>query len=71
MTEKTYEDGVRDGRLDEHSKLLEKHDERLDSHSKRIRTQERIAYLIMGGLAVIEVVPRIYAFFKSMQGAGG
>ena len=53
---KTYEDGLVEGKLHEHSTILAAHHDRMDSHSKRITPLERVAWMGIGAIVVIQVV---------------
>ncbi len=59
MAEKTYEEGVRDGEIRTLEATQARHEARLDSHSKRLRSNERISWLIIGGLIVLQALPLI------------
>lgn len=54
---KTYEEGLRDGQIDALEKTAANHASRLDSHSERLRQMERITWLIIGGLVVLQALP--------------
>ena len=46
VNERTYEDGLRDGKIAALEKVAANHKERLDHHSNRLRTLERVAYCL-------------------------
>ena len=59
MTDKSYEEGLREGLLKSLQGSIEIHDRRLDEHSRRITAQERITYALLGAIALIEILPTI------------
>ena len=63
MTNKTYEDGVRDGQLEALEKISGEHKARLDSHSKRLRGLERVMWIMLGALTTIQIVIPIFQKF--------
>lgn len=54
---KTYEDGIIEGKIQALEETQAIHTSRLDSHSERLRHMERITWLILGGLAVLQALP--------------
>lgn len=63
MTTKSYEDGVRDGKIEaletiagKHEKRMDGHDKRMDSHSSRIRGLEKVMWAVAGAVAVIQLI---------------
>lgn len=67
ISQKTYEDGVRDGRLNAHEKTLAKHSERLDSHSRRIGLLEKAAWIVLGSVIAIQLLPELRAVLKALS----
>ena len=65
---KTYEDGVRDGKISSIGRTLDKHTQRLDIHSKRIGQLERISWIILGIIVAIEALPKLRDFIVSFGG---
>ena len=64
MTDKTYDDGVRDGQILALEDVAGKHQDRLDSHSKRLALLERIMWAGGGIVAFIQIVPLIRAILQ-------
>lgn len=65
--EKTYDDGLRDGKIKSLEDISVKHSTRMDGHSKRMRSQEKVTWMMMGIIGLIQIVPAIiaiWAFFK-------
>ncbi|MCP4184242.1 MAG: hypothetical protein GY761_13160 [Hyphomicrobiales bacterium] len=67
MTPKTYEEGVRDGEINTLKITQARHEVRLDSHSKRLRSMERISWLVIGGLVVLQALPVIQQLFDVFE----
>ncbi len=65
--EKTYEEGVRDGEIRTLEATQARHEARLDSHSRRLRINERIVTLVVGGLIVLQALPLISQVVKYLQ----
>ena len=65
MIDRTYEDGLRDGRIENANKRAEDAHMRLDVHAKRLTAQERITYALLGAIALIELFPQIRAALGS------
>lgn len=59
MTDRTYEDGVRDGRIAALEDISGRHEDCLDSHSRRLALLERIMWAGGGIVAFIEFIPQI------------
>ena len=64
MSEKTYEDGLRDGRISALEEISGQHRDRLDSHSTRLRRMERIMWGGGGMILLIQLIPS----FKAAMG---
>lgn len=58
---KEYEDGLRDGRINALASMQTNQNSRLDSHEGALRKLERLYWLMMGAIAVIEVFTRLPA----------
>jgi len=59
MTNDSYDEGRRDGRLDAIEQMQAQQNNRLDDHSDRIRAQERVVYGLIGAIALIEIIPAV------------
>ena len=67
MEEKTYAEGLRDGQIMAIEKTQAKHEQRLNHHSERLARMERIIYLGLGGLTVLQALPLISDIFKRLS----
>lgn len=65
--EKTYEDGVVEGRLAAVEHMQTGQNLRLDGHSHRILSLERAMWIVVGAIAAIEFFPVMALFVKSMM----
>lgn len=63
---KSYDDGVRDGRLTSLEATTVKHSERLDSHSKRIGLLEKAAWVVLGIVLTMQLAPEFAEFIKAI-----
>ena len=61
--DRTYEDGVRDGKIEALEDITAKQGDRLDSHSRRLSRLERVIYALGGVVAFIEFAPDIRNLF--------
>ena len=52
-----FEAGLREGRLRALEKIVRNHDERFDHHEQRLRIMERILYMLIGAIALIQLMP--------------
>lgn len=59
MSDKTYEEGLRDGQLKALEEIVSSHKDRLDHHSGRIRRLERVAWITLGVVLTIQLLPQI------------
>ena len=57
MTDKTYEDGLIEGRVKGLERTADKHGVRLDSHSVRLRLMERLIWVGGGIIFAIQSLP--------------
>ncbi len=59
MTDLSYDDGLRDGKIQaiEHMQSLQ--NERLDDHASRLRVLERVAWITLGVIGFIQVWPTL------------
>jgi hypothetical protein len=58
VTDRTYDEGRRDGQIEALEEIAKDHKVRLDSHSDRLRTLERVIWALTGALAVLQLLPR-------------
>ena len=56
---KTYEDGLRDGRLERLVGQMDDHQGRLNNHSQRLSRIEKVMYGLIGVVAFINIWPVI------------
>lgn len=68
MKEKTYEDGLVEGKIEALEKMASTHTTRLDDHSGRLRILERAMWLVFGIAIVIQLWPAIASFLQSANG---
>ncbi len=59
MTDKSYEEGLREGRINAVEEIVSGHKDRLDHHSGRIRRLERVAWITLGVVLTIQILPQI------------
>ena len=59
-----YEAGLRDGRLQAVENMLADHGDRLDQHSSRLSKLEKVSYIVLGVVLVIQFYPALQAFFS-------
>lgn len=60
---KTYQDGVREGKIMTLEMMQNHHGRRLDSVEKKISTLERVSYTLLGAVALIQFAPALKGFF--------
>jgi len=63
-----YQQGLRDGKLNELGAIVKNHHSRLESHSLRIRGLERVSWIILGIFAVIQFAPIVATFLEKLAG---
>lgn len=68
MSEKTYEDGLTEGRFRALERQAALHTDRLDSHSSRIAWMERLVWATAGGAAIINGLPILQTAVKLLAG---
>ena len=56
---KEYEAGIRDGRINAIASMQASQNGRLDNHELTLRKLEKLYWLMMGAIAVIEVFTRL------------
>lgn len=66
--EKTYEDGIVEGRLAAVEHMQQGQNLRLDNHSQRISALERAMWVVIGAIAAIEFFPILASFLKQLGG---
>lgn len=57
--EKSYKDGLIEGRLSAIDDILRDHKEQLENHSSKISNLERVAYIVMGTMIAIQIIPEL------------
>ena len=62
--EKTYEDGLVEGRLTAVEHMQTNQNLRLDNHGQRISALERAMWVVIGAIAALEFFPIIGAALK-------
>ena len=67
MEEKTYEDGLVEGRLAAVEHMQSSQNLRLDNHSQRISALERAMWVVIGAIAALEFFPIIGALLKGLM----
>jgi len=60
---KTYDDGLRDGKIQAIEDIEIRQNERLDNHGTRISNLEKALYGVMAIVVFIEFAPQLKAFF--------
>ena len=66
--EKTYEDGIVEGRLSAVEHMQTGQNLRLDNHSQRISALERAMWVVIGAIAALEFFPVIANMLKQLMG---
>jgi hypothetical protein len=69
-TDKTYEDGLRDGKLEAIEVSMGQHSDRLDEHSKRLSILERACWITLGIVATIQFIPAAQTALTALTGGG-
>jgi hypothetical protein len=64
VTDRTYDEGRRDGQIQALEEITKDHKGRLDNHSTRLRTLERVIWALTGALAVLQLLPRLLDLIK-------
>ena len=62
--DKTYEDGLRDGKITSLEAMQSSQNKRLNNHSDRLSNLERTSYLMIGAILFIEFFPQFKDFFN-------
>jgi hypothetical protein len=55
--EQTYEEGLRDGKINALEQISAMHDDRIETVEKRVSSLEKVAYAFIGALALLEFIP--------------
>ena len=61
--DKTYDDGLRDGKIQSLEDMAGYQNKRLDGHSGRLSNLERTSYLMIGAIVFIEFFPQLKGLF--------
>ena len=59
VTNNSYNEGVRDGRLTSLETSVQNQNRRIDDITDSLKTIERIVYGLIGAIALIEIVPAL------------
>jgi len=70
MSDKTYDDGLREGRVTALEAYVSAHGKRLDHHSRRLRFLEVSISIGVGGLLLLQLFPVLTDIFSVGQAAG-
>lgn len=62
MGERSYEDGVREGQFNSLKIIQAQHEVRLDKVETRVSTLERVAYIVLGAIALVQIAPALKGF---------
>ena len=66
--QKTYEDGhlagLTEGRLLAVEHILSNHAQRLDGVERKLSTLERVAYTLLGAIALVQFAPTLKSFLS-------
>ncbi len=60
---KDYEDGLRDGQIAALEEVASSHKDRLDNHANRLRTLERVIWMLAGVIAFVNLWPQLQSLF--------
>jgi len=60
----TYEQGVADGKLRALENVMHMHSTRIDRVEGKISTLERVAYTLLGAVAIIQLAPSLKLFIS-------
>ena len=61
-----YAEGLRDGKVSELENRVDSHHIRLNSHSTRLQWLERISWIVIGGISLMQFGPLLVVFLKRM-----
>jgi hypothetical protein len=64
MSDHDYEAGLRDGKIEALERVAREHDDRLEKHDARIRTQERVTWIITGIILFLQTWSSIDNFLN-------
>jgi len=63
MGDLSYDDGLRDGRLDALEHMQAMQNDRIANHSQRIAMLERVAWILIGVVGFLQLGPTIQSWF--------
>ena len=66
-SDKSFEDGMVEGKIIAMEAILSRHDSRLDGHGQRLHLLERALWLTLGVVVAIEFLPTILAVVNAGQ----
>lgn len=69
MVDKSYEDGIRDGKITALEGRLKDHGTILDAHDGRLRLLERAVWIAAGVTLAVQIIPEIIDGAKTITGA--
>lgn len=61
---KTYHDGIREGKLIALERRMDNTDTRIDHHEKRLQILERLAWIMFGAILLLKFLPELQDFIK-------
>ena len=64
LTNKTYDDGLQDGKIRAIEEMQGRQNNRLDQHNGRISNLEKVSWLLIGAILFAEFAPQLKAFFN-------
>lgn len=64
MIDLSYQDGRRDGKIEALEHMQGKQNDRLDAHSRRLTVLERVAYVLLAVVGLIQFAPAFKAFLN-------
>ncbi len=59
MAERTYQEGLVDGKIEALEAMVAQHTNRMDNHSTRLQLLERSLWLTLGVVTAIEFLPKV------------
>ena len=60
--ERGYDEGYRDGQIIALERMQEHQNARLDKHEARLASLERVAYIVIGSIALMQFLPAVQEF---------
>lgn len=70
MTNKTYQDGLIEGRLLSLENMVGGHADRMDAHAKRLQLLERVFWTGLGIISFFQLLPMVSTAMKIMVEGG-